>query len=424
MRSIPVVVAFLVVAVPLASCKSLSNSLSAEDHVAALGRLVELRQLRNSPAVLNDVGRLIAVTQEMETLMQTAYLDGEGKPYQDCDIYRERAATLTAAESCRRQFENKTGNTSRRPGNFHGVKSFGVYVGAIADAHPQLSFDSAQSIVASEWYHPGLTATPVWCVENCGERFRLAKLLDANFDLVSKEVVAFFSHPDAALELKGVGKHTTQFDGRIAGNGTWVDVRLWRGRAYNKRLCERHFRAVCSIVEASPEIWTNPWSHVLLSVLVRGSWVPFHQGHTNGQLTYHLPVTVPSKACVAELAVVDRGGSAPEEDGVAGDPKQLLAHPEERIVRWKKGKTLVFDDSFTHAVRVRSLTSNEETEEMRKNGELPLHEEARIVLLMRGWHPELRPEEREALRDFVRRGGEEEPTGYEFMPVTPTVFRL
>ena len=44
-------------------------------------------------------------------------------------------------------------------------------------------------------------------------------------------------------------------------------------------------------MEASPEIWTNPWSHVLLSVLEPDSWVPFHQGHSNGQLTYHVPVS-------------------------------------------------------------------------------------------------------------------------------------
>merc|ERR1712176_313247 len=102
------------------------------------------------------------------------------------------------------------------------------------------------------------------------------------------------------------------------------------------------------LVEASPEIWTNPWSHVLLSILLHDSWVPFHQGHTNGQLTYHLPVTVPHKSGVAELAVVERGGT------LTNPKDKVLAHPEERTFRWRQGKTLVFDDSFTHAVRFRS----------------------------------------------------------------------
>lgn len=37
----------------------------------------------------------------------------------------------------------------------------------------------------------------------------------------------------------------------------------------------------------------------------------------------------------------------------------------------------------------------------------------RMLLLTRAWHPELDAKERSALREFIRRGGEEEPDGYE-----------
>merc|ERR1712216_523046 len=152
-------------------------------------------------------------------------------------------------------------------------------------------------------------------------------------------------------ELLGVGTHTTQFDKRIAGYGTWVDVSLFRGRAFNRKLCERHFRVVCALVEASPEIWTNPWGHVLLSILMHDSWVPYHAGLSNGQLTYHLPVMMPRTGGSAELAWLERGGALGDD----GSTRDKLYLPDERIARWGKGRTLVFAASFAHAVRFRAL---------------------------------------------------------------------
>lgn len=378
-----------------------------EEHSQEIIR--ELRKLRNSAPVLSDLERLYSVTDTIERAMKAAY-EGDN----------DTAIQATACPGKNGEGSEKCA-MSVRPGNFHGVKSHSYYVGAISEAHTSLPFSAVQSIVASEWYHPGLTAKAVWCVEDCGSQFSVAHRLDANFDAIHREVKRFWNSPDAAAELAGVGSHTTQFDRLIAGNGTWVDVRLWRGRAFNKRLCERYFRVICSIVEASPEIWTNPWSHVLLSILLHDSWVPFHQGHTNGQLTYHLPITVPRKSGVAELAVVERGGTLPDDKASRG---MIFTHPEEHIVRWKKGKTLVFDDSFTHAVRFRSTAPAAPKASMSSVLTGPGFEEARVVLLMRGWHPELETDERAAMREFIRRGGEEDPEGYEMLPVTPTVFGL
>jgi len=381
--------------------------------------LSEFRKLRNSRAVLQDQERLFSVTSIVEEAMKKAYYEEdaleaacEGKRSGDCK--RKRSTVLR----------------KDAPGNFHGVKSHSYYVSAISEAHPTLPYDAVQSIVASEWYHPGLTAKSVWCDEGCGAEFPLAKQLDENFHAIQAEVQAFWEHPDALGQLKGVGSHTTQFDQMIAGNGTWVDVRLWRGRAFNKYLCERHFRTICSIVEASPEIWTNPWGHVLLSILLPGSWVPFHQGHTNGQLTYHFPVNLPASGGYAELAVSDKGGTLPEETSSRGKVYQM---PDEHTVRWKKGKTLVFDDSFTHSVRFR--TDSMAGKDFGAGAEDVLREasvatlptllaDARVVLLMRGWHPELRSEERAAVRDFVRKGGEEQPDGYDMLPISAGIFTL
>merc|ERR1719265_671777 len=99
-----------------------------------------------------------------------------------------------------------------------------------------------------------------------------------------------------------------KLDEGIKGNGTWADVRIWRGRSYNKKLCAEHFPVTCEVVQSMPEIWTNPHSHVLLSVLLRDSWVPFHRGLTNSQITYHLPVQVPTEpGAIGQLATIEHG---------------------------------------------------------------------------------------------------------------------
>merc|ERR1719316_64174 len=95
-----------------------------------------------------------------------------------------------------------------------------------------------------------------------------------------------------------------------------------------------------------------------------------------------------------ELAIVERGGT------IESAKAKQLHHDEEKVYAWHAGQTLVFDDSYTHAVRFRT----------KKKTKIPKNAEptkARVVVLMRGWHPEFDHEEREAIREFVRRGGEE-----------------
>lgn len=377
-----------------------------------IGELERLRRLRNSASVLRDAALLDNVSGLLEDALAAAFGEEPGATSGECSA---AGASEAPPATC------AAGRAASRPGNFHGVKRYAHYVAAISDKIPSMPTQVVRSIVASEWYHPGLTARAVWCTDHCSERFPLARLLDKNFAAIRQEVSTFWAHPDAAKELKGVGKHTTEFDRLISGNGTWVDVRLWRGRAFNRRLCERHFRVVCGIVEASPEVWSNPWSHVLLSILLPDSWVPFHQGHTNAQLTYHLPISLPSadSGASAELAVVDRGGTLPDEGtGRAA----VYAHPEERVVRWRAGQTLVFDDSFTHAVRFRTGDPpGAASEAAAAPASTPV---PRCVLLMRAWHPEMPPEERAAVREFITSRGEEEPEGYEALPISPGVFRF
>ncbi|CAK8994013.1 unnamed protein product [Durusdinium trenchii] len=372
-------VSALLVALGLASSERLDGQCQTPEEMAA--ELISLRQIRNSRETLADFTKLYTATTNLEWKMRTFYNLKDENDTHDCG---GKVDTW------------QLGCELPRPGNLHDIKSHAYYVGAIRKLHA-FPVQVVQSLVASEWYHPGLTSRPVWCLDSCD--LPLAQRLNAHFGAVSKELLHFWSLKHELKDhLRGVGAHTTSFDRLIAGNGTWQDVRLWRGRAFDRQLCDRYFRVTCSLVEASPEVWTNPWSHVLISILMPNSWVPFHQGHTNGQLTYHLPVMLPEAG--AELALLERGGTLAEQE------TGILTHPEETTVSWTLGRTLVFDDSFTHAVRYRHAWS-----EAHSSGGAP-----RMLLLMRAWHPELEMKERMALREFIRRGGEEEPEGYDMLP--------
>ena len=188
----------------------------------------------------------------------------------------------------------------------------------------------------------------MWCLDSC--ELPLARRLNAHFDSISKEMRHFWYSEDSKAYLKGVGAHTTSFDELIKGNGSWQDIRLWRGRGFNHRLCERFFRVTCGLIEASPEVWTNPWSHVLISILMPDSWVPFHQGHTNGQLTYHLPVMLPEDG--AELALLHRAGALDERETRSGrfGPGVLfhrtLSRPEEVAAPRRCGDTCESGDAL------------------------------------------------------------------------------
>lgn len=106
---------------------------------------------------------------------------------------------------------------------------------------------------------------------------------------------------------------------------------------------------------------------VLFSVLSPGTHIKPHYGVTNTRLVTHLPLIVPQGDCAL----------------VVGDETH----------RWREGRCVTFDDTFLH-------------EAWNRAGQV------RVVLILDCWHPDLREEERVALRalveaigDFNRRAG-------------------
>jgi hypothetical protein len=101
----------------------------------------------------------------------------------------------------------------------------------------------------------------------------------------------------------------------------------------------------------SLKVTNNLQGHALLSRLAPGTQVARHHGISNCQLTMHLGLLVPPSAGI-------------EVNG--------------RVGEWREGRVLVFDDSYPHSVWHNGSAGGG----------------PRLVLLLRGYHPEWTLEER------------------------------
>ncbi|CAK0794116.1 unnamed protein product [Prorocentrum cordatum] len=107
--------------------------------------------------------------------------------------------------------------------------------------------------------------------------------------------------------------------------------------------------------------------------------------------------------------------SSPEVTLGSSPTRRSARSGGERARRWSSTTRSL---TLSVSAQTRDVDAEEPADSSRTAGK------ARVLLLMRGWHPELEPEERAALRELVRRGGEELPAGYEALPISPGVFAL
>jgi aspartate beta-hydroxylase len=94
---------------------------------------------------------------------------------------------------------------------------------------------------------------------------------------------------------------------------------------------------------------------VLFSLLSPGTLIKPHHGVTNSRVVTHLPLIVPAD-CALEVG------------GVQHD--------------WQEGRCVTFDDSYLHQAWNHSS-------------------QLRVVMILDTWHPRLRPEETQALKQLV-----------------------
>ena len=139
--------------------------------------------------------------------------------------------------------------------------------------------------------------------------------LRANWRAICREAIAVAFDGAAAPSLATISPDHRS----IAPLGMWRSFFL-RGYGYpiddNLARCPR----TAALVSAIPGL-----NSAVFSILAPGAHIPDHRGVSKGLITCHLGLVVPRD----------------------GDVRMRV---DDRVVRWSEGETLVFDDTYNHAI--------------------------------------------------------------------------
>ena len=189
-----------------------------------------------------------------------------------------------------------------------------------------------------------LRAQPFWEVSDAGEDImRLCSSLEAAFNAIAAEATALLTPlldgggsdsddcPTAHWEAQGEGIH----------QGVWLRCQLWSGGVRR-----RNFECVptlAALLDASPALMRDPPGRCYLSLMLAagdatgsGTRVAAHAGPSNHRLRLHLPILLPKQPASPSAGEP----AAPYLGIVVGEQRR----------RWRRGRCLLFDDSFTHHV--------------------------------------------------------------------------
>jgi len=187
-------------------------------------------------------------------------------------------------------------------------------------------------------FFPGLTAQRFYKPHD----FLLWQSIEPLVEKIRSEILVYSG------EMISVGEYTAERDAGLVLQGSWRDVGIIRGGV--------PFDDVAGVLSVTlntlmniPEVATNVYGNAVVSTLEPGTRIKLHQGESNAQITFHIPIDVPLI------------GTGITVDGIHRDNPWV--------------QTLVFDDSFKHEV-------------------WNLSQESRTILLFRAWHPEFSIEER------------------------------
>lgn len=190
-------------------------------------------------------------------------------------------------------------------------------------------------------FYPGLRKEPVYPAE----RFALARALSASWRQIRDEFLRIQPHQGFQNEIERIGR-----------TGSWTVFTLFelgRRNDANCALCP----ATTSIVERYGAT-RSILSLAYFSILTPGTHIAAHTGPTNMRLRCHLGIEVPD-GCRLKVA--------------------------DRILTWREGECLVFDDSHLHEVWNDS-------------------DRRRVVLVVDIWHPDLTAEEHRLIEGLQRYG--------------------
>mmetsp|Transcript_144779 Transcript_144779/g.464001 ORF Transcript_144779/g.464001 Transcript_144779/m.464001 type:complete len:379 (-) Transcript_144779:61-1197(-) len=173
------------------------------------------------------------------------------------------------------------------------------------------------------------------------QEWRVARVLEANFDMIRAEVMA-------TIENGSLLQEGTEDTEGLLRSGRWTELNLiFQGvtQSPNSTLCPK---TVALIEREIPEAASMVRGAVKLSVLTPGTVVRPHHGPSNTRMRVHLGIRIPAGAYIR-----------------AGDPSE-----PSNVRQWQEGRVLCFDDSFRHEVWHQGS-------------------EPRIILIVDVWHPEM-----------------------------------
>jgi len=198
----------------------------------------------------------------------------------------------------------------------------------------------------SLFYFPGLASKPIWDAAQHPELKSIAERLQAN----KKTILDEYKH------VRSKATSDYQIDEHKLHSGKWE----WNSYVLKgKRMTEFAINAprTAEILEESRLMVSTPFSFAFFSTLSKDSIIDPHFGPCNLRIRCHFPLIVPS---VPEQAGMRIGGE---------------------LIHWKEGVPVFFDDCYEHAVYNKS-------------------DQDRVVLLFDMWHPDLRPDEIDAIVDM------------------------
>lgn len=145
--------------------------------------------------------------------------------------------------------------------------------------------------------------------------FSWTAMLRENWRTIRAEAEALLPRLDEVPPLQQVSPDHR----RIAQGDLWKSFFLW---GYGYRMAENIARcpATAAIVEKIPDL-----NSAFFSILLPGTHIKSHRGPTKGLVTCHLGLMVP-------------GGNT------------VRMQVDDRIVGWREGECLVFDDTYRHEV--------------------------------------------------------------------------
>lgn len=156
-----------------------------------------------------------------------------------------------------------------------------------------------------------------------------------------------------------------------------------------RQQCPETARILHELHRQSALMAGTPFSFAFFSTLHPGAEIAAHTAPANLRIRCHLPLIVPPFPPKDEPdpRTGGRGDYETLEDAKAAVPCGLRVG--DMIRHWEEGKCVVFDDAYEHEVWNRTA-------------------QERVLLLVDFWHPEIEPEERQAILnmfDFARQQG-------------------